>query len=521
MSILGSLKTIPFPELLSLLQQTRRTGVLRVVSGTEERTFLLQDGSILFATTKDPERRLGSYLVRLGILEERALALGIDDSCTDEVYFGRRLVEAGTITPDQLYQAVKYQVLDTVEEVMTWDIAAFYFDEDEVPFAIPDGKHVSTQSVLLEATRKSDERRLLKEYFPDMQAVLAKTRGAGPIPGHPDATELLERVDGKRTVDHILFATPLGLERTASLLHELIVKGYIHQLPKAVAQGDDRFVPELHSLPIAPDVPGKVFGAFLHEGGEISRVSEILSADPVLAAKALRALTLQRGDLSRASLGVEQVASLLGTFQLRSILVPEAVRGLLFPRAGCFWKEWWDHSQTVARISREVAVVTGYTFPEEAYLAGLLHNLGAFVFLAAQPAEYRAVVNDAQVRQRDLQEWEERAFGLSHAKAGALCGERWGFPKEIVNVLRSHHGVLPGDTSPLLNIVSVANGVAATYGLGPDCQRNMDEQFEASLRALDLLRRKALSLYSRSGPAEAGPTARPRARETTHAGDRR
>ena len=95
MAVQGSLKTITIPELFSLLHQLRKTGVLTLVTSSDERSFVLYKGNIVYAMARDGSRRMGSYLVRLGLLTQEELNSQLARRTAADVYIGQRLVESG------------------------------------------------------------------------------------------------------------------------------------------------------------------------------------------------------------------------------------------------------------------------------------------------------------------------------------------------------------------------------------------------------------------------------------------
>jgi HD-like signal output (HDOD) protein len=249
---------------------------------------------------------------------------------------------------------------------------------------------------------------------------------------------------------------------------------------------------------VAPDVPGKLFSAFNTEDLQLSGVAAVVAQDPLLTAKILKLLTLGNIEVSRAHRSVENIVEQLGTFRLKSILIPEAVRGLFFPQARFFWKEWWEHSAVVARLSKTIAGPVGYPFPEEAYLAGLLHNLGAFILMRGDPEKYRQLVAEAASRKVELEEFEEKVFGVSHSRAGTVYAEKWNFPKSLVHVIRLHHRIETDSRNLLLNIIAVAQGVAAAHGYGVEYAPSLEPQFELALKQLRIPRHRAIALLGRS-----------------------
>ena len=278
MAVQGSLKTIKIPELFSLLYQLRRTGILTIVSERDETSFLFYRGNLIYATARDGSRRMGSYLVRLGLLTAEELDSTLAAHTNGDIYFGQRLVEMGRLQRGDIHQAIEAQILDILGEVLAWSSGAFHFDDNDLPFAIPDGSPVSTHSVILEATRRSDERSYVRSLFQDLSLVLQANE---PQPEeHPavEHTEILELADGQRTVEQILFASPLSEQATATALEDLVSKGFLRQ---AALQGSgitERAVPELHCLPVAPNVPGRLFSVFNGDGYQLQRISRILAA---------------------------------------------------------------------------------------------------------------------------------------------------------------------------------------------------------------------------------------------------
>jgi HD-like signal output (HDOD) protein len=497
MAVQGSLSTLKIPELFSLFHQLRKTGILSVVSENEERGFLFCKGNLVYATTKDSSRRLGSFLARLGMVTVDELNSESERPSQGELYFGQRLVENGRISKEQLSAAVREQILDMVEEVLTWTTGAFHLDDKEPPFSLPQGGLLSTHSIILEAAKRSDEKNSVKKLFPDLNLVLAKDDIEGMLGEDPLAFVVFDLVDGQRTVEQILFASPAGTQKTVSLLHGWMSSGVLRQAGVKVHPAWGRAVPELHSLPVAPDVPGKLFAIFNQEEPPMPRICEVLSRDPMLAAKVLRALTLKGVELARSNVSIAHLVTLLGAFQLKSILIPEAIRGLFFQQAQTVSKECWEHSLVCAQLCQQLALWVDYPFPDEAYLAGLLHNLGAYILMNKDPTKYREVIEKARGEKGDLESEEEKTFGISHTKLGGTYAEKWNFPKNIVMGIKFHHKVDANNAHPLLNILSVANGISQEAGVGVEQLPSASQQLDGSLKKLGLRRKKVLSLLHR------------------------
>lgn len=489
MAIQGSLRTLRLPELLSLLLQLRKTGVLRIVSPLQERAFLVQSGNLLFATTSNPRKRIGAILARMRAIKEEELEIDQSASESTELYLGEKLVELGRITQKDLDRAVKTQILETVEEVLDWEDGVFHFDESEVPFSLPRGNPVSAQNVLLEATRRHDERKLLRKVFPDLQQVLAKTQAPPHAPLSPEEASILKVLDRPTTIESLLFSAQAGPQATAASLRKLIEKGCVALMPKPAETNDT----SLH-LPLGAEVPGLLFRTLNAQEFKLSEVAEIVALDPILAAKTLRAAAEQAPRTQPAINSISSALERLGTFRVRNALFAETLRGLFYPKDQRGVKEWSEYARLAARAARTLAEVVGYPFPQEAYLAALISDLGAHVLLAKNGDSYREIIAESSRRKRNLLELEQKAFGTTHPAVGAELAESWHLPKNLIHVIRNHHKSDCDPNSMLLNVVAAASSAVVSTDICIGWVAGWDLQFERALDLLNFPKSKALAL---------------------------
>ncbi|MCZ6794236.1 MAG: HDOD domain-containing protein [Planctomycetota bacterium] len=502
MSIQGSLKSFPIPDVFGLLLQMKKTGVLAIVSETEERGFLFADGNIVNATTQGEANRLGSFLVRLGFLREGDLKALFSDA-PPGAYFGQRILESGQISQKQLHRAVKAQIVEILEEVVGWSEGAFHFEDTELPFDVPDTNLVATQSVVLDIARKSDETREAYKIFPDGREIFEVSGRVDSSELTPAHHEVLNLVDGKHTVEDVINRCSLGPRQTAMALNELLTRNVVGRAEFKTRGVAACKVPDIKNLPIAPDVAAKLFAIFNFSQGRAleNRIQDILSKEPLLIAKLVKSLTLSNRELGRAELRIDRLIGRLGVFHIRRILIPEAARGFFFPQEDSVSRSPWKHSHMCALLCRKMAEEIRYPYPEEAYLAGLLHNLGAFLLLHHSPRRYQRAALESTNHKRDIEEVEEEAFGISHSKLGGKFADKWGFPMLLSLVIKNHHGAKSGQ-SPLLHMVRAANVVLQDRGYRVGHDGTTPEQLERALDRLNL-RREQIDAFLRKIRREA------------------
>ncbi len=123
----------------------------------------------------------------------------------------------------------------------------------------------------------------------------------------------------------------------------------------------------------------------------------------------------------------------------------------------------WRHNLACAVAAKEFA----HSFSKdanEAYNAGLFHDIGRLAFLVVDPAFY---LNPPHP-EADLRELERTHFGVDHCEAGAWVIEHWQLPREFVEVALFHHAP-PPESSALVMLVNASCTVANRlgYAVGP------------------------------------------------------
>lgn len=150
-------------------------------------------------------------------------------------------------------------------------------------------------------------------------------------------------------------------------------------------------------------------------------------------------------------LGVERVRTLLIT-----AVLSEFCRSRLDPDVS---RRYWQRARLTARFSESLAQLTGYGWPERAYLAGLLHDAGKLLLLTGCVRGQALALlegNDGQ----ELAS-ERGLFGTDHLMLGEWLGLHWGLVDGVVEVMTRHHNPQHARKDPqLLNIVALAAWIA-------------------------------------------------------------
>ncbi|MBW1682997.1 MAG: HDOD domain-containing protein [Deltaproteobacteria bacterium] len=214
-------------------------------------------------------------------------------------------------------------------------------------------------------------------------------------------------------------------------------------------------------LPSLPHILLKVLEACNDPKGSVAELSAIIEKDPALCGKILRVVNSTYFGLRRKVEGIAQAATLLGTNAVRNMVLCASVHEVFRARGsgrGPDLKRYWWHSLKSGILARDLARRVGYANGEEAFLAGLLHDLGKLVLWTNFPREYEELLERYESRE-ELRLAAESKLGATHCQAGGWLLDRWGLPTFVADAVYYHHESLERvmDALPLVRIVFAAN----------------------------------------------------------------
>ena len=169
----------------------------------------------------------------------------------------------------------------------------------------------------------------------------------------------------------------------------------------------------------------------------------IISCDPILMLRSLQMLCGSNTSISRQTrvttrhqliqeLGPEVLTNLLN-----STAVQQALNSRDTPETVSLVTNFWVHSYTCALIAENIAELINYPFPEEAFIAGLLHDIGGLALQIDHPEAY-IQYSDTFRHGKALLEMEQRLFAMTHAEVGAKALRSWHLDSFLIDAVRYH-----------------------------------------------------------------------------------
>lgn len=235
----------------------------------------------------------------------------------------------------------------------------------------------------------------------------------------------------------------------------------------------------LDSLPTLPTIAIRVLQATADDSSAAQDVVKLLRGDQSLTAKILSLASSAGSGVRGPVTTLEKAVPLLGFAAVRSIVLATTVfhcfakrptegQGETFDRL-----EFWKHALAVACAARRLAKARREfaVDPEDAFVAGLLHDLGKVALDAVFPKAYDRIVARANHSRGDIADCERAVLGPDHTVAGRRLAERWRLPRDLQEAIWLHH--LAADALPatvakpkLIGIVQLADTLAREQRIG-------------------------------------------------------
>ena len=217
----------------------------------------------------------------------------------------------------------------------------------------------------------------------------------------------------------------------------------------------------MNALPPMPRAAGTVLRLLESAETTADDLRRVIETDPALAGTVLRLVNSALFGLPQRISTLSHAIMLIGFLRLRSLTlttVAAGLKGLIPPAAADEQALIWEHSVDTALGARMIAERLGFGWSEEAFVAGLLHDVGRLVLLAFQVDEYQDLVDPGRGSLPTPEE-EATLLGMTHEQVGRELLSRWNLAPQLVEITGRHHGdVEPaGEHRELAALVMVAD----------------------------------------------------------------
>ena len=257
----------------------------------------------------------------------------------------------------------------------------------------------------------------------------------------------------------------------------------------------DKLVASVSHVATLPAIARKIIPLVENTRSSARDLYELITHDPALVARILSIANSHFYGLPRSINSIHQAITFLGLYSVKNIALmaslPKPCRGNKIIANLCE-NDLWTHSVAVGIMSRLIVDRLDHTRKDEAFLTGLLHDIGLLVELQALPGPLGEIMEKAAEMRagRYIQIEREILGGMDHEALGAALMSKWKFPRSFQHVTGYHHEPLKlaADRRGMTCVVHVADHICCARGLGYSLTCRSEELDVAVLRVLGLTR---------------------------------
>jgi len=217
----------------------------------------------------------------------------------------------------------------------------------------------------------------------------------------------------------------------------------------------------LKDFPTLPHILLKLFEACNRDDLNLDEISAIVSIDPSLSIKVLKLANSDYFGLAKKIHEIKHAVDLVGISEIKNLAMCACIyEAFAKPKNnGPFnLKAFWWHSLRCAFLAKNMAATLKFRQPDEAFVSGLLHDIGKVVLWANFNAAYEDILQDYPNDEERLI-FEEARFGATHCDVATWLLNRWNFQTAITDPVRYHHEspARIAQALPMTQIVYIAN----------------------------------------------------------------
>jgi len=237
-----------------------------------------------------------------------------------------------------------------------------------------------------------------------------------------------------------------------------------------------RLTEKIHELPMLPAVVAQLMALSPDDEQFFEKVLNLAKNDPPFSARLLQLANSASQSPASAITTVHDAITRVGTHSILNVVLSMAVLKVFVPSTPG-QRNLWVHAVQVAIASRAIANLAPdlQIDPEQAYLCGLMHDIGRFVLFDESTDELARVDEMSWKTPQQLIEVENELCGFNHAELGWHACKKWKLPKVVELCVKEHHNYSLQTSNPklenlvkLIRIIQMADFFSVLIILQPE-----------------------------------------------------
>ncbi len=229
------------------------------------------------------------------------------------------------------------------------------------------------------------------------------------------------------------------------------------------------------NLPVIPQLLIQLIDLCHQPEIDLQAVAGLIKKDAAMAAKVLQLCNSAFIGARSAFTNVEQAVIYLGADMVKNLAISVSVQQVFrrIETNGLLnMDRFWYHSYQNGILARRLSEAVAFPDPSEAYLSGLLHDIGKLLLWMAFPGKYAPLLlKGIRCHNGRLSFLEQEKLHINHCQAGAWLIEEWGLPPLIADAIRYHHHPIDevARALPLTRIIYLADIISHSDNPEQEC----------------------------------------------------
>ncbi len=258
------------------------------------------------------------------------------------------------------------------------------------------------------------------------------------------------------------------------------------------------FLKKIKELPTISAVANEINDRDKNDALTAKALGTIITRDPALTATVLKLANSAYYGMAREITSIERAVTILGFDTIKNLALTISVfhvfknqDGQLFDLQGL-----WYHSLGVGLAAKHLSLhspmlACDKTLPEQAFICGILHDIGKIAFAQNLPVEMTEILKQTRSGTAAQHEIEKNILGFNHQKAGQAMANAWNFPEEYQTVIRLHHAPTAAASdnpriAALVMAVYLGNKIAKALHLGESTDPHMAQVTPEDLKNMGI-----------------------------------
>ncbi len=209
----------------------------------------------------------------------------------------------------------------------------------------------------------------------------------------------------------------------------------------ARAEVIDRVFQKIGDVSSLPTRAGEIIALAQDPNADAEDLIGVIRSDPAIAMRIMRTVNSSYLGIREAVADLKQAVMLLGFHEIRNIAMSSYVAPLFRETSGYrnYTREGlWSHMVSTGMVAQEIARISRRVNPQEAYLAGLLHDIGFVMIDQYLHKPFRRII-DELTPERPAYQVEHDTIGFDHSELGEYVAVKWKLPVHLTDAIGHHH----------------------------------------------------------------------------------